>query len=62
MVKRRKSYRLPEEKYNRLKKKLAEQGLELSFDEFLDKSLELYLQGKIDPKNETDDWGRWMKT
>ncbi len=57
--KRRKSYRLPEEKYDKITEKLKEKGID--FDAFLDKSIDLYLNGDIDPKNETDDWGTWMK-
>ena len=59
MGKRRKSYRLPEEKYDKLMELLEKKDLE--FDEFLNQSIDLYLQGEIDPKTETDGWGNWMQ-
>ncbi|MFW6278781.1 MAG: hypothetical protein ACOC2G_01190 [Bacillota bacterium] len=65
MSPRRKSYRLPEEKYEKLQEKLEKKDME--FDEFLDRSINLYLEGKLDPKGELDakgnprEWGNWMQ-
>ncbi|QTL98699.1 hypothetical protein GM661_12350 [Iocasia frigidifontis] len=56
---RRMAYRLPEIKYNKVEEKLAEQGIE--FDEFLDRTIELYLNEKLDPKLDSEGWGRWME-
>ncbi len=59
MSERRKSYRLPENKYENLKEKLDSKGIE--FDEFLAKSIDLYLAGEINPKNESQEWSSWME-
>ncbi|MFW6287978.1 MAG: hypothetical protein ACOC2J_04430 [bacterium] len=53
------SYRLPEQKYNKINEKLDELGFE--FEEFVDKTIDLYLAGELDPKEEVEDWGNWME-
>ncbi len=58
MLKRRMAYRLPEEKYEEVIDKLTELGL--SFEEFIEKTIDLYLDGKINPKTEAEGWGNWM--
>lgn len=59
MVKSRKAYRIPEVKFNKLNEKLKEQGL--NFEDFVDKSIDLYLEGKLDPKRDVEEWGSWME-
>lgn len=59
MPKRRMAYRLPEKKYKKVKKRLEEKGLD--FEDFLEKTIDLYLEEKIDPKLQTEDWGGWME-
>jgi len=58
-VKRRMSYRLPEKKFDKVNEKLNELGIE--FEDFVDQTIELYLSGKLDPKQEVEDWGNWME-
>lgn len=53
------SYRLPEKKFEKVNEKLSESGIE--FEEFVDKTIELYLSEKLDPKQEVEDWGNWME-
>ncbi|MFW6035746.1 MAG: hypothetical protein ACOCRZ_05770 [Halothermotrichaceae bacterium] len=59
MVQRRMSYRIPEKTYKKLIEKLEEKGLD--FDNFLDKAIDLYLEDQIDPKEQTEGWGKWME-
>lgn len=59
MSQRRKSYRLPQVRYEELKEKLEKKNMD--FDEFLQASIDLYLEGEIDPKGDTESWGQWMK-
>ncbi|MFP4661277.1 MAG: hypothetical protein ACLFPF_03720 [Halanaerobiales bacterium] len=58
-MKRRMSYRLPEKKFDRVKEKLDKLGIE--FEEFVDKTIDLYLNGELNPKEEVEDWGSWME-
>ncbi|MFW5971931.1 MAG: hypothetical protein ACOCRL_00430 [Bacillota bacterium] len=58
-MKRRMSYRLPEKKFKKIKEKLEEQDIE--FEEFVDKTIDLYLSGELDPKEDVEDWGKWME-
>lgn len=53
------AYRLPEKRFNKVVDKLEEEGL--TFEEFIDKTIDLYLSGKINPKLDTEGWGDWME-
>lgn len=59
MLERRMAYRIPEKKFKEVNEKLTEEGL--NFEDFLDKTIDLYLSGQLDPKNETEEWGKWME-
>lgn len=58
-MKRRMSYRIPEKKFKKVKEKLDNMGIE--FEEFVDKTIDLYLSGELNPKEDVEDWGNWME-
>lgn len=59
MAERRMSYRLPEKKFNQVNEKLSESGK--AFEEFIDKAIDMYISGELDPKLQTEGWGTWME-
>lgn len=56
---RRMAYRIPEEKYKKVKERLENKNMD--FDDFIDITIDLYLDGKINPKSAEQDWGDWME-
>jgi len=56
---RRMAYRIPEKTYKEIKEILKDE--EIDFDQFIDLVIELYLDGKINPKKDEKDWGEWME-
>ncbi|MGM0438327.1 MAG: hypothetical protein ACQEQD_08645 [Bacillota bacterium] len=56
---RRMAYRIPEKTYKEVKEILKNEDID--FDEFIDLLIDLYLQEKINPKEQEEDWGMWMK-
>lgn len=56
---RRMAYRIPEKTYKEVKEILKDEDID--FDEFIDLLIDLYLQEKINPKEQEEDWGMWMK-
>lgn len=58
-MERRMSYRLPEKKIDKIKQKLEKEGVK--FEDFIGKSIDLYLNGDLDPKKDVKEWGKWME-
>ncbi|MGM0410214.1 MAG: hypothetical protein ACQEQF_05560 [Bacillota bacterium] len=56
---RRMAYRIPEKTYKEIKEILKDE--EIDFDQFIDLLIDLYLDGKINPKKDEKDWGEWME-
>lgn len=53
------AYRIPEKTYKEVKEILKDEDID--FDEFIDLLIDLYLDEKINPKEQEEDWGMWMK-
>ena len=56
---RRLAYRIPEKTYKEVKEIIDDE--EMDFDKFIDLIIDLYLDGKINPKEAESDWGEWME-
>jgi len=56
---RRMAYRIPEKTYKEVKEILKDEDID--FDQFIDLLIDLYLDGEINPKEQEEDWGMWMK-
>ena len=56
---RRMAYRIPEKTYKEVKEIIKDE--DMNFDEFIDLIIDLYLDEKINPKIEENDWGEWME-
>ncbi|HKL76395.1 MAG TPA: hypothetical protein VJ881_10050 [Halanaerobiales bacterium] len=56
---RRMAYRIPEKTHKEVKEILKDEDID--FDEFIDLLIDLYLDDKINPKEQEEDWGMWMK-
>jgi len=53
------AYRIPEKTHKEVKEILKDEDID--FDEFIDLLIDLYLDEKINPKDQEEDWGMWMK-